>query len=434
LKDARVVGDVDLSGKELTHPFSCQGCHFGNLIAHGTTFDQIVDLRGSTVAGRADFSQASFKGQALFGSPAAATPMTTFGGKADFSLAAFAGVASFEGTTLHGVDFTLATFASGVSFADGVSKGDGVFARAVFADPVDFSDHFFSRAADFGGARFAEPVDFSNVTFSGAANFQRARFTNGARFLVATFPRNGDASDSFDEVQSGGDLDFSFAEFDREADFDDVTADGTISFHGATLAAPKNMQFVDVSASAFEMGVGSATRAVDPEDLPTVLGLIESGAKARDDLGVANDAHYEHQVLDSQKDSWPVHALDFVFYRTFAGYLVRPLNPLFTLLVFAALVTATQVVRPAWKRRARVRGRLRHHLVVWSGRAGRIAPRLGGAYLVTLALVAPGRSSSADERAARKLEILAYRLLFVCALIGFANSNPTLRQMFDAIR
>ena len=25
-------------------------------------------------------------------------------------------------------------------------------------------------------------------------------------------------------------------------------------------------------------------------------------------------------------------------------------------------------------------------------------------------------------------------LLFVCALIGFANSNPTLRQMFDAIR
>ena len=36
--------------------------------------------------------------------------------------------------------------------------------------------------------------------------------------------------------------------------------------------------------------------------------------------------------------------------------------------------------------------------------------------------------------AARRIEVFAYRLLFVCALIGLANSNPTLRQMFDAIR
>jgi hypothetical protein len=435
LNGTTVTSDVNLSGTTITHPLSCQSCVFiGKLIANGTTFNQIVDLRGSTLQGAAFFSDSTFNGPALFGSPSATAPVTTFFGPADFSLATFAEVATFEGTTLKQADFTLARFDSGVSFADGISNGADEFTRTVFQDAVDFSDHNFSGTVDFGGAAFAAPVDFSNATFNGSASFQRARFTKGALFLVATFPKTKGAYDSFNEVQSAGDLNFSYAEFDREADFDDVTASGTISFHGAKLAAPKNMHFTDVTAAAFDMSVGPATRAVDPEDLPTVLGLIESGAKTRGDLGVANDAHYEHQVLGSRKDSWPVHVLDYVFYRTFAGYLVRPLNPLFTLLALAALVTAFQVVRPAWKQRAPVEGRLRRRVRLWSGRTRRIVPRLGGAYLQTLTLVGPGRASAADERAARRIEIFLYRLLFVCALIGFANSNPTLRQMFDAIR
>ena len=32
-----------------------------------------------------------------------------------------------------------------------------------------------------------------------------------------------------------------------------------------------------------------------------------------------------------------------------------------------------------------------------------------------------------------RLEMLTYRALVVCVLIGLANSNPTLRQMFDAL-
>jgi hypothetical protein len=53
-------------------------------------------------------------------------------------------------------------------------------------------------------------------------------------------------------------------------------------------------------------------------------------------------------------------------------------------------------------------------------------------FLETLALIAPRRGDPGD-RPARRVEVFIYRLLVVCALIGLANSNPTLRQMFDAI-
>ncbi len=52
---------------------------------------------------------------------------------------------------------------------------------------------------------------------------------------------------------------------------------------------------------------------------------------------------------------------------------------------------------------------------------------------MTLALIPPGGGRAA-ERQSRQVEVWVYRILFACALIGFANSNPTLRQMLDAVR
>jgi hypothetical protein len=60
--------------------------------------------------------------------------------------------------------------------------------------------------------------------------------------------------------------------------------------------------------------------------------------------------------------------------------------------------------------------------------------RLPGQLLDTLALVGRRRSDGeSGDSSRRRLEILAYRLLVVCALLGLANSNPTLRQMVDAL-
>jgi hypothetical protein len=62
--------------------------------------------------------------------------------------------------------------------------------------------------------------------------------------------------------------------------------------------------------------------------------------------------------------------------------------------------------------------------VAWSARCG--GPR-------------PARAEGAGAGPHRRggnellLETLAYRLLVVCALLGVANSNPTLRGMLDAL-
>jgi hypothetical protein len=55
------------------------------------------------------------------------------------------------------------------------------------------------------------------------------------------------------------------------------------------------------------------------------------------------------------------------------------------------------------------------------------------AVLGTLALIGPNRGKDEQSRG-RQVEVLVYRVLFACALIGLANSNPTLREMFDALR
>jgi len=139
-------------------------------------------------------------------------------------------------------------------------------------------------------------------------------------------------------------------------------------------------------------------------------------------------------VLESRQDGWFEHALDFVFYRTLAGYFVRPFRPLAALFILAAIATAFHIGRQGWRHPAPTEVEKQNRLDRQYRRARRMVPPFGEAYLQTLTMVVPGRGPSADERPARWIEATVYRLLFVCALIGFANSNPTLRQMIDAVR
>jgi hypothetical protein len=157
--------------------------------------------------------------------------------------------------------------------------------------------------------------------------------------------------------------------------------------------------------------VAAAQTVVQRSDREHVLELIEAGAKARGDLGVANDARFSLEVMQSRKDPWWKRAVNVVFFRVVAGYFVRPFHPILALLVLVAVVALVRVGRSATG--TAVRG---------------LARRFGHEFLDGLALILPG-----GDAGQRRLETLAYRVLVVCALIGLANSNPTLREMFDAI-
>ncbi|MGH3083265.1 MAG: pentapeptide repeat-containing protein [Gaiellaceae bacterium] len=488
LTGARVVGDVTL-GSGAVRGLVCRDCHFdGNLIASGTTFQRTVDLSGSDFAGEVDLSgarlargvhargatfngivnlrgaqvdgdvdmsKAHFKAQVVSGmTPGSQEATTKFAADVDFSLATFSDLVAFENAVFSdNVDFTLARFGTDAIFAGGTSLGRATFARAVFRGPADFTQFTFEGPATFDGAQFADHADFGVTSFIGRVVFARARFGKGATFVGATFPiqaNSGGSEDSFYGAQADGDLNFAFADVSRPAGFEYVVVTGTISFSEATLPHASALHFFHVSASSFDMDVDAAMDAVrhdrTTDDRPEVLKLIESSAKAKNDLADANDAHYARQVLKSEQYSVPLRQLDFIFYRTIAGYFVRPFRPLIALLAIASIFTLARMIRaraasaraqdapPATPHSRRTVAGAVAHAGRGIGRAVRALGEFATSLLTTLTLIAPARKGSEPERQGRQIEIWTYRILFACALIGFANSNPTLREMFDAVR
>jgi hypothetical protein len=78
-------------------------------------------------------------------------------------------------------------------------------------------------------------------------------------------------------------------------------------------------------------------------------------------------------------------------------------------------------VQPAPRRRARL---------ARAARLRRTLDRFLHELLDTLTLLWPGAKGALTGR---RFEAATYRVLFVLMLVGFANSNPTLRQMLDAL-
>jgi uncharacterized protein YjbI with pentapeptide repeats len=447
-RNCRFKGNIDLQGSEIDGPLQLPGA----------TFAGVVDLRGAQVEGRVDMSQAHFA------RPVLASALATFGGPVDFSLADFTSLVSFKTATFeHGARFTLARFGSDAIFAEGRSTGGAHFARASFQGSADFDGFQFESPVTFEGAFFKGHTDFSDASFA-QVSFGRAVFGSGATFVAASFTKVCPyvPGDTFNDVESGEDLNFSFAEIHSPIDFESIGVEGTFSFDGATAAIEKTgtatkkkvkvscngqteeidqqtlqeieqrrLHFLHTTAGALEMSVALALGAVNSEDRWSVLALIESSAKARGDLGTANDAHFASHVLKSQGYALPWHVLDFVFYRTFAGYLVRPSNPLVVLLVLAAAMALYRAARAATGEEARP-------VTV----AARTAAGLPRSFVQTILLIVPARWVARDGGGAAsidrsgtflQIESFTYRVLFACVLIGLANSNPTLRQMLDAI-
>jgi hypothetical protein len=158
--------------------------------------------------------------------------------------------------------------------------------------------------------------------------------------------------------------------------------------------------------------------------------MVEASANVRNDLSVANDAHYDLASLRSDGYWWPWRMLDRAFYGGIAGYFVRPFRPMVVLLLLAAILAVVRTVR-AGSVSAQPRRSRRWQPSI--ARAGAWLHRFTTELLDGLARI--GRGATADPPSlGRRLETFTYRVLIVCALLGFANSNPTLRQMLDALR
>jgi hypothetical protein len=415
LSGAHIDGDVDFRAIDgMRHAFSCTSCVISGAVrGDDVVFAATLDLSGTRIEGPVSMRRATFRGPVVF-APTGRGP-ASFERRADFTFARFGDLATFAGASFgRSADFTAARFGGEAVFAGAEFGREAVFERAAAQADADFSDAEFRGPARFDAAELDGLADFSDALFEAETGFTGARFDRDATFVGATF--SSGASDAFDvrfdHASIGRDLLFDLAAFSGRTNFRRTTAGGVLSFDRADFSPPPGKQFVftDVAAKGLRMDVDAARDVVQRSDREEVLGLIETGAKTRGDLGVANDARFALEVMKSHRQPWWKRIPNVVFFRVVAGYFVRPFHPIVALVLLVAIVALVRVGRAA------------------AGSFRRTTSRFAHEFLDGLALILPG-----GDDGGRRLEALAYRVLVVCALIGLANSNPTLREMFDAL-
>ena len=455
-----VKGRMSLNDATLTLPFECTNCRFdGPVSARNAVFMRRVDLAGATFTKTVQMIGASFGGSASFGSTIAPSH---FERDANFTLATFGDTADFENVSFGDATFDLARFKGDAIFAGGAFKaafeGPTSFQRTSFAGTADFRDRVFEQTPDFTEATFAGRSDFSGLTeFKHGATFAETAFGPETSFIAAKFEGEVKAADvtSFDHVTSSGTIDFSAATISAplrilRSVVGGLTFAQVLYESGGTLNLDSDTApsfYLDIGSLSYVKG-GDASSTV--HDRETALALLEASAKADNNLSLANDAHYRLESLKSTQYREPLHLLDLFFYNWIAGYLVRPDHPIFTLVAIALLLSLVRAFILVPEPRtagdpSRIRPELTKRGDAIGARLGQITGRFGTwlhasvrpgfahfghELLDTFRLILPGSGAAAKGRRA---EAFAYRALFVCMLIGFANSNPTLRQMLDAL-
>jgi hypothetical protein len=290
----------------------------------------------------------------------------------------------------------------------------------------------FRGIADFGQTALLAPTQFDDARFHDDASFRSATVSGGGL--------GGPPGLSFFHTVADRQLDLSGSGFTKPgvdattlaenrqligADLSSIRA-ATLRFDDAEFQAGIRLRTQKLSVGDLHLGLGDFGHLSTTNEEERLAGMIEASAKARGDLALANDAEYELRLLEAQHDSWPVYALDSVFYRGIAGYFVRPFRPLLTIVALAFAIAVLVQIRRKQAPGTRGRG---VQALAWSG-------GLADELVARLSLILPqfGKRADATElTTAERFEAFTYRVLLVCALIGFANSNPTLRQMLDAL-
>lgn len=452
LLGAHVTGELDLRETDVPAIFKCRGCTFsGGVAASDATFERTVDLSGSEFKARVDLSGATFRAPALFRVALVETGKrrddrpATFRRDADFSFATFDDVVSFARSEFSRAGVFRDTRFADANFASAEFMQAGDFERASFRGVASFNRATSRGPASFAESDFRRGAHFVQTTFKAGAVFNNAQFAEGASFLNARFEpsKRSDEAARFQSIAAEGSLDFTFATFATGENttslgrarviviFEDVVCGESVVFRETTFGGEHRIAMVRLDVRDLVLDVDVVRQIDGTGNKRTVLEKLEESAKARGDLSDANDAHYTLLALRSDNYWAGWRALDYIFYRGIAGYFVRPFRPLLVLLAIATVLSLLRFVRRPTSASAGSR----------DSRVSRIGARVrtGGSefltyFLDTLSSVKSGRiADDTTPAVGERIEVFVYRLLLVCALIGLANSNPTLREMFDTL-
>lgn len=386
LEAVRVVGLLDLSGTDaVERPFRCRGCEFAGAVnVRDVSFSSMLDLTGSTFEAHFDARAAVFNGAFLAG------PL-------DDASAIFQ----------QGADFSFASFSN-----------PAVFEQAGFSGETRFDHSIWTRQARFIQAAFAGDSSFDNATFSSGAVFRGAHFTSGTSFQRA----------------SGARIDFTGARIECSAQFAFLSSASTVTFEGAVFVKPPQTEaaiaasecgedevfrsFSDVVAGDFRLDL-AVVRDIGSENVQAaVLKLVQTGALARGDLSVANDA--TAQLRNLQTDG----VADLI-YRWVLGYLVKPLYPMVSFLIVFVSVAV-------WQRR---RGRAASGGAT-TGRVHEPRPGEGASRFALRRAAALAFTRKKDDEVRVPSEHVwawALRGLIAVAVIAVGNSTEVGRELIEAV-
>jgi uncharacterized protein YjbI with pentapeptide repeats len=431
---AEIKGFVDLRGVgDVKVPFVCRACTFTQgLRAPHVRFERTVDLSNSTI-GEADLEGARFNEALLLGGATIARrgdfKFAAFLDLTDFAGASFGRDADFSSTRFEALArFSAATFSATTTFAASRFGREALFSRATFLKEAIFDGAVFGRVTDFRGANFMGPAFFLTADFGGRADFSRAtmgadarfddaRFAADALFIGTAFDPRPAPSASFESASVLGRPDFTAAVLSGITTLLRLSA-GSLLFTDTTFTRTSVLYMDEVSVAAFELSLDDIGRIATQGNQERALDSIEATAKATGDISLANDARYRLQEVASNDDWQPRRLADFVFYRWMAGYLVRPLRPLLWLLGLVLLCSLIRTILVEYRGERWQKSR-------FAQTSGRFVKQL--AYTVT------PKSASPETPAHRRVELTVYVVLLACFLIGLANSNPTLREIVDAV-
>lgn len=193
----------------------------GISVLHGR-FEEQLDLRHSTVGGlvadNCTFENGVLCTGARFTDTVDCFEATVTGDDTEFTETVFTRQAIFDEVE----------FANDVSFTDAVFDAEASFEGTQFygrsnetGDNTTFSGAIFNGDVSFLYATF-EYIEFRDVSFDGDANFEKVTASGTVVFTGSTFAGAAD----FDEVTFGGDVLFDDTHFDQKASFRGVECRG----------------------------------------------------------------------------------------------------------------------------------------------------------------------------------------------------------------
>ena len=230
IKNAIIIGDLDLSNAEVSPSVSMSNCFFlGKLNLRNSWFRRELNLEGSHFLEAADFNELKVDHDAVF-------KKTLFRGKVDFigaTIAEFAAVgARFESTEKEAAFYCLK-----VGY-------HARFENAVFRGPVNFGSADI-QYFEANGARFEsteKEVYFNSLKVGGSAHFKNAVFRGPVDFGYANTGSNFDANGA------------RFESTEKEANFNSLKVDKSAFFDKAVFRGPVNFGWANIAGSFQALG------------------------------------------------------------------------------------------------------------------------------------------------------------------------------------